>query len=181
MTQLDEAVAEAARKLDGLRIPYMVIGGVAVAIWGEPRLTQDVDFTVQCDPQDTATINALVTEFESRTRNPEEFVRQTRVLPVRTSQGAAADLIFAGLPFELQAIRRAVAIDVAGYPVRVCAAEDLIVMKVISSRPRDREDVRSVIRRQRERLDRAYLDPIVDELAEALAQPDVKEFYDSLW
>ncbi len=181
VSRLEEAVAQTARQLDTLHIAYMIIGGFAVTIWGEARLTQDVDVTIQCDTDDTRTIGALATAFRPRVQNPGQFVRDTRVLPVTTTVGVAVDLVFAGLPFESEAIQRAVPVEVSGYLVRVCTPEDLIIMKVISSRPRDREDVRGVIRRQRERLDRRYLDPIVRELAEALAQPDIEEFYISLW
>jgi hypothetical protein len=103
------------------------------------------------------------------------------VLPVQTRDGTPVDLVFAGLPFEHTAIARAPSIEVGGYPVRVCTPEDLIVLKIISTRPRDHEDIRSVVRRQGPRLDRSCLDPIVAELAEALAQPDLQAFYDSLW
>ena len=38
-----------ARGLDKRKIPYMVIGGNAVLIYGEPRLTQDIDITLGLD------------------------------------------------------------------------------------------------------------------------------------
>ena len=53
--------------------------------------------------------------------------------------------------------------------------------KIISSRPRDREDILGIVRRQGNRLDRNYLIPIVRELATALDQPDIFDFYRSLW
>jgi predicted nucleotidyltransferase len=175
------AVTAVARALDELSIPYMVIGGVAVTIWGEPRLTQDVDATIACQTDATDVIRRLVEVLPARTADPEGFVRQTRVLPVQTAAGIPVDLVLAGLPFEQTAIERAARIEIGGYPVRVCTPEDLIVLKIISTRPRDHEDIRSVVRRQGSRLDRRYLDPIVAELAVALAQPDLQAFYDSLW
>lgn len=38
-----------ARKLEELDIPYMVIGGQAVLLHGEPRLTRDIDITLGTD------------------------------------------------------------------------------------------------------------------------------------
>lgn len=35
-----------ARGLDSRGIPYMLIGGQAVLLYGEPRLTRDVDVTL---------------------------------------------------------------------------------------------------------------------------------------
>lgn len=44
-----------------------------------------------------------------------------------------------------------------GLVARVCSAEDLIVYKLISTRLRDYEDAASVIRRQGDALDDAYV------------------------
>jgi hypothetical protein len=41
--QLLEAIA---RGLERLSIPYMLIGGQAVLLYGEPRLTCDIDITL---------------------------------------------------------------------------------------------------------------------------------------
>ena len=35
-----------AKELNKFRIPYMVIGGQAVLLYGEPRLTKDIDITL---------------------------------------------------------------------------------------------------------------------------------------
>ena len=177
VNRLEEAVAEAAEALDQLGIPYMIIGGFAVTLWGEPRLTQDIDATVALNLSDRLVIDRLTQLLPARVTAPSEFARRTRVLPVSTSNGTSVDLILAGLPFEQMAIERAVPVEIGGRDVRVCAPEDLIVHKVISERPRDREDVRGIVRRQGSKLDRAYLDPLVEQLAEALAQPDILEAY----
>ena len=42
MSNLDGALAEAAEVLEACSIPYVLIGGLAVAAWGEPRSTLDV-------------------------------------------------------------------------------------------------------------------------------------------
>lgn len=40
------------RPLNQLHIPYMVTGGVASVIYGEPRLTRDIDLVIELEPQD---------------------------------------------------------------------------------------------------------------------------------
>ncbi|HHY96115.1 MAG TPA: hypothetical protein GX513_14075, partial [Firmicutes bacterium] len=87
------------------------------------------------------------------------------------------DLVLAGLPYEEEAIRRAQTVIVGRREVKVCAPEDLVIHKVISERPQDREDVREIIRLRGRALDRAYMDPIVRELSTALERPDVLAFY----
>jgi len=42
------------RPLNRLRIPYLVTGGVAAVIYGEPRMTRDIDLVVGLRPSDAA-------------------------------------------------------------------------------------------------------------------------------
>lgn len=61
--------------------------------------------------------------------------------------------------------------------MRVASAEDLILHKLVSERPRDREDVAGLIKRQRGTLDRAYLDPLVRSLSDTLEDPTIWTWY----
>lgn len=47
-----EAVSEVASFLEETQVPYVIIGGLAVEHWGEPRATRDVDVTVLVPPQE---------------------------------------------------------------------------------------------------------------------------------
>lgn len=44
-----------------------------------------------------------------------------------------------------------------GVTLQVCSPEDLVIYKLISTRPRDHEDASGVIRRQSDALDVAYV------------------------
>jgi hypothetical protein len=178
MNQLEAALLEVATALDDLRVPYMVIGGFANLRWGKPRLTQDIDFKVELDESRWGDALAMLSRrFRILVDEPIGFLRETRVLPVATRNGVRADLVVAGLPYESEAIRRAIAVRVAARDVRLCTAEDLVLHKVLSDRPRDREDVEGIVLTQRERIDRAYLDPRVHAIAAGLERPEIEEFY----
>ena len=96
-----------------------------------------------------------------------------RVLPLETAAGVRLDVIFGMLPFEQAAIARSVSRTGAGKPIRFCMAEALILYKIISEREQNLRDVRGLLRRRGAALDQAYLDPRVQELAEAPEQPDI--------
>jgi hypothetical protein len=88
MTRLEAALIEVAGVLNTSKIPYMLIGGLAVAQWGEPRAALDVDVTVWIDGDRLETaIATLVSRLPSRTQDPVAFVGTTRVLPVTTGGG----------------------------------------------------------------------------------------------
>jgi hypothetical protein len=134
-----------ARYLDSRKIPYMVIGGQAVLLHGEPRLTRGIDVTLGVD---ASHLPALLAAAEDAGLSPavsdvEDFVRQTNVFPtVDRASNMRMDLIFSFTPYESEAIRRAVTIILESVPVRFASAEDLIIHKLVAGRPRDVEDVR---------------------------------------
>ena len=45
-------IALFVRPLNQLRIPYLVTGGVAAVVYGEPRFTRDIDLVLGLRPQD---------------------------------------------------------------------------------------------------------------------------------
>ena len=167
MNVLEQAVGALARFLDERRVPYMVIGGIANLVWGEPRSTLDVDAALLMEETAwPAFIKDLRRAFRIIPRKPIEFLHDTHVLPVETREGVRIDLIWATLPYEHKAIARAMLEHVAGHQVRVCRPEDLIIHKIISNRPKDRGDVQAIIRHQGPRLDRrSLLHPVLLTLA----------------
>lgn len=179
MSRLEETVIAIARFLEQHRIPYMVIGGIANTLLGIPRTTLDVDLTVWVSEGELeAFVGEITKAFLSRSEDPLGFARETRVLPIQTPDGIRADIILGQLPYEQEAIRRAIPQTVQGTPVRVCSPEDLILHKVVSERAKDRDDVQGIIQQQKDRLDRKYLDPRVKSLAEAMSRPDIWSWYE---
>src|SRR5438093_4235341 len=147
----------------------MVIGGFANLYWGRPRLTQDLDIKVNiAEPSWAEFLEVLGRRYRLLAPDPLAFARETHVIPLSAPSGIRTDLILASLPYEEEALQRAVTVEVGGRPVRVCTAEDLVLHKVISDRGRDRDDVGGVVARQGASLDRSYLDPKVREMAAGL-------------
>ena len=79
------------------------------------------------------------------------------VLPaLHEASGVRVDLIFSFTPFEREAIARARAVPLGGQQVRFASPEDVIILKIFAGRPRDLEDVATIVRNQPE-LDREYI------------------------
>ena len=174
MAILEDALLEITALLDELHIRYMLIGGVAVGLWGEPRATLDVDLTLWVESEQIeSTIETFATRLQLRTPQPLEFVRASRVLPARASNGVPVDLLFAAWPIEKQAIERAVPRRIAGAEVRVAALDYLLFLKLISERPKDSADAQALMRRHRGKIDLGWLEAELSALAEGAAQPDL--------
>jgi hypothetical protein len=174
MTIFEAALLEMTALLDELHFNYMLIGGLAVALWGEPRATLDVDLTIWVEAgQLDATVAALSQRLAVRTADPLAFVRRSRVLPVLASNGIPVDLLFAAWPVEKQAIEQAVVRQVAGAPVRVVGLDHLLLLKLISDRPKDLADAEALLRRHRGGANVEWLGRELAALAEAIAQPEI--------
>jgi hypothetical protein len=179
VNRLEAALLDIAGHLQSQNVPYMVIGGFANLHWGRPRLTEDLDVKIDVEEARWAEFtDGLRVGFEILVPNALEFLGETRVLPVQTRTGVRVDLVMAELPYEREAIRRAVTVAVGSRSVHLTTAEDLILHKIISDRNRDRDDVEGVIALRGGELDRDYLDPRVRELACGLEKPEILEFYE---
>lgn len=157
-------------------IPYMVIGGQAVLVHGEPRLTRDIDITVGVGPDDIDRLIA-VTSTLGLTMLPDDaaaFARETMVLPaIDEASGIRVDLILSLSAYEAQAIERAEPTRLEGGSVQVATAEDLVIHKIIAGRPRDLEDVRTVLLKK-PGLDRGYVRRWLEEF-DAAVESDTEE------
>jgi predicted nucleotidyltransferase len=181
MNVLEQSLRQITAFLRREQIPYMLIGGMANMVWGKSRLTQDLDISLLCrDENIPVFIEKLNKKFKILPADPVSFLKQTGVLPVMGGDGIRIDLIFARLPYEENAIKRAATVQFGKLSVKVCTIEDLIIHKIISKRPIDIEDVRWVIKRQWHRLNRDYLDPHVKELSHLLENPEIWQQYLSL-
>lgn len=170
----EAALKELSHTLRKGDVPYMIIGGLANAIWGNPRATLDIDVTIWvAEEQIQSTIRSLGEQYVFMVEKPYEFVAETRVLPAINSDNFRIDIIFGALPFEEDAIERAVDVKIGETPVMFCTAEDLILLKIISDRKQDLEDVRSILGFQKQDLDFIYLEPRIEELSDLLGRPDI--------
>jgi hypothetical protein len=150
--ELPQSVRETAtalmRWLRAARVEGVVIGGVAVSLLAEPRMTKDVDAVVWLEGFEWENFlnsgqkHGFVPRFDA----PLEFARQNRILllthrPTKTD----VDLSLGGLPFEREAIDRAVSIRLGRATIKLASPEDLMVMKAVASRPRDWADIESLL------------------------------------
>lgn len=129
-------------------LPYMIIGGQAVLLYGEPRLTRDIDITlgVDIDRLDELRVLALELGLKPIPDDLEDFVKTTMVFPViEETTGIRVDFIFSFTPYESQAIQRAKSIFIKDQEIRFASPEDIVIHKIFANRPRDLEDVRTIL------------------------------------
>ena len=126
--------------LERLEIDYMVVGGFAAILYGEPRLTIDVDIVADLRAEH---IRPLLAAFP----NPDYYVSEEamrdalgRRYPfniIQPATGAKIDMVplprdpFTRLAFQR---RQWLAYDAAGHPAAFITPEDIVVAKLMAHR-----------------------------------------------
>ncbi|MFZ2148896.1 MAG: nucleotidyl transferase AbiEii/AbiGii toxin family protein [Sedimentisphaerales bacterium] len=157
---IQKLIKEIAESLDEERIPYMIIGGQAVLIYGRPRLTRDIDITLGIDADDFALVEKTCKKLKLKMlhENPKNFAKETNVLPAEEpTSGIRIDFIFSFSPYETKAIKRAKEIIIDNYPVKFASCEDVIIHKMVAARAIDAEDVKSILIKNKDSIDLEYI------------------------
>ena len=90
MDALFSSLAQLQNALDQAHIGSALIGGVAVAVWGEPRLTRDVDVKVAI----------LSPNYQSAYGKPDEVAHQMGMIFLQDESGTRIDILLADMPFD---------------------------------------------------------------------------------
>ncbi len=167
-----------ARELKKALIPYMVIGGQAVLVYGEPRLTRDIGITLGIGVDELRRLKKLtpVMGLKILVKKEEEFVKRNMVLPTMDEKsGIRVDFIFSFSSFERQAIERAKDIKLGRTLIRFASLEDVVIHKVVAGRARDIEDVKSILLKNPE-YDSVYIKNWLERFDKSLGENFSKVF-----
>jgi len=140
---------------------YLLYGGLAAALWGEPRYTEDVDFFLFV-PERHAFKFLREAAKHGFSVDEDLAIQQIQVsgwarLPLGDAKSPwHLDLTLGDSPFDKSALARKKREELFGRKVWVASPEDLLIYKLVSWRDRDIMDVHAIMQRQKS-LDQAYL------------------------
>ena len=177
-----ELIERLAQHLQSLGLPYMLIGGQAVLLYCEPRLTKGIDITLGAGIEQLPMVLELARALALTVLvdAPESFVKETMVLPCSEARtGIRIDFILSNTPYEQQALKRARSVRLGQTDVCFATPEDLIIHKIIAGRPRDLEDVKSVLVKNRG-LDDSYIRDWLGRFGSELGQSLIARFDQAL-
>jgi hypothetical protein len=159
-------------------IPYMVIGGQAVLLYGEPRLTRDIDITLGMGVNGLDKIKKIIKAIGLKilVEKEREFVERNMVLPtIDKKSGIRVDFIFSFSSYARQAIERGKDIKLGRTLVKFASLEDVVIHKVIAGRARDLEDVKSILLKN-PKYDSVYIEKWLEEFDKSLGDHFLKIF-----
>lgn len=161
--ELRSLFVHAVEVLESLGIPYMVVGGFAAILYGQPRLTLDVDIVVDMRAEHVAPLAAAfpMPDYYADEEAMHDALRRHRPFNViQPSTGAKLDLV----PLTNDALtqgafsrRERTAYDAEGHSATFISVEDILLAKLNAFKESGSEkhfrDALGVWISQRERLD----------------------------
>jgi hypothetical protein len=133
MISQQEFLKRLTRLLDGIGIPYMMVGSVGSSLHGRPRATQDADVVIDPTMEQFASLLALLEQghYVSREAANDALRRRTMFNILDLGGGWKADLIIRkDRPFSRQEFDRRRQIDAMGETLWVVSPEDAILSKL---------------------------------------------------
>jgi len=189
MGKLHEAIRDFIRLFDSRGVKYAILGGLAARVLGVPRPTYDVDFTIGVSRSDLPSLFDAAEElgYTVPAAYRAGWIDSVGGIPFVKFGVAIADRcvdidVFLAESTYLQTVltRRQREVVEDDEEAWIVTAEDLIILKVLSGRPRDAIDVQDVLFIQGD-LDRDYMRHwaeklgVLTNLAEALERFDQQE------
>jgi hypothetical protein len=166
----ESAVQGVIEAFTDLGVPFMIVGSLSTNYYGIARSTQDADFVVALNPGE---IHALVSRLGPTFRlDPqpsfESVTMTTRYVLKVSGLDYTVELFLLGEePHDRERFGRRVRVEIFGRSAWVPTAEDVVVTKLnwyhIDRRPKDLEDVRTVLAVQGHRVDWAYIEHWCDQ------------------
>jgi hypothetical protein len=158
-------IAELLQSLADAQVSYVLVGGLAVQLHGYMRATLDIDLVLAMDDTNLDRFIGVARKYSLQPNIPvpldalrnanqiDAWHREKGMLAfsLREPQagGKVVDiLVRPQIPFE-RLLQNAVAGELFGRKVMIAAIDDLLEMKRIANRPKDRIDIEALERIQR--------------------------------
>lgn len=150
---LEHVLQIIANALDKRQIPYAVMGGLAVRIYAIPRFTSDVDLTISLEREELPALFELLESIGCEVPSPfrEGWLDTVAGLPLfkaefrENGRSIEIDIFVSETDFQGSLMDRRQRIETPVGWISFVSPEDLILLKLLASRPRDLIDVQDIL------------------------------------
>lgn len=152
MSELESALRRLVGDLIAEKIDFALVGGLAVSVRAEPRLTRDVDVAVSVS--DDSEAEEIVRNLAARGYRPDlvqehERGRLATVRLTNPESPIVTDLLFASSGIEPEVVAGAEVLEVLpGFEIPVATIGHLMALKLLARddrvRPADADDLRAL-------------------------------------
>lgn len=138
--------------LKRLSVDYVLMGGLVVRAYAIPRATEDIDLTLALDRERLPELYDALEEQNYAVPEPYrsgwvDELKGMHLVKLKRyvgDRGVDVDLFLSESPYQEEIMRRRRVADVEGRQLWIASPEDLVLLKLVSGRPRDLIDVGDV-------------------------------------
>ena len=159
MESLQEVFKKTISFLDKQGYDYLVIGGIASSILGQPRMTEDVDICIFINKSMVKKFLGVAQKngFEFNEKEILKKVKETGTFQIFIGE-FHVDFLILSTDFEKTALSRKQMVNIYGINAPFPTPEDLILFKIIPARHIDLADAENIAKRHSGKLDKGYLE-----------------------
>ncbi len=182
MRKIEEILKLVCNFLNESNVEYVIVGGMAVLFYGNPRTTMDIDYVIQLTDKD---IPILVKFLQENGFYADEY--DMRAALEEKSHCTVEDketmfrLDIKGIYSEMdeRVLRNKKRIELNGITIYIASPEDTIANKLLFSREQDIKDALGIYARQYDILKMEYLTDICKKIGVYDTLLDLKKRYEA--
>lgn len=144
---MDENLKQLLSSFNANEARYVVVGGYAVFVHAQPRMTKDLDIFIESSPSNAKAVYASLAQFGAPLQNITLADLQTPSVVIRIGvPPICVDILQSidGIDFDTVYAGSALYLIDDEVPTRYISAEHLIINKLASARPQDLADVAAI-------------------------------------
>ena len=163
----DELLKTISSILRDLNIPYIITGGFAISVWGQPRFTADIDIVVELVKKNIKPLAKKLLKIDKNVYVDEEtmqdaLIHESEFNFIHPDTGLKVDFFVTGRGvYDKLKIKRAIAKEMFGQKINFVSPEDLILSKLLWGRESDSfkqwADIKTVLKNKHLKLDMEYI------------------------
>lgn len=166
MRSFERMVLDFIGVLEKIKVDYVVIGGIAVSSWGNPRTTKDLDVIVDLNSDDIDKFckNLQESGFSVDKEDIKEALKEKThftVLDEYSEYHIDAKGVYNR--FDALTVKNKYVVPYEGLNMCIASAEDTVAHKLLFGGYQDIKDAESILLRQSE-LDMEYLEELCENL-----------------
>lgn len=183
MKKIEEILKTVVEYFDSNDIEYVLVGGIAVIVYGNPRTTVDLDLVVKIDKAEMRDFAAYLQRegfFSDVDDMKQAFEDQTHFSAEERDSLFRLDIKGVYDQKDKVTLKNRKKIEFEGITMYVASPEDTIANKLYYGSEQDIEDAESIYVRQEDELDYGYLEErcealeVMDELRDM--EKEIAEF-----
>ena len=151
LTNLEQDFLDFIRLCNNYNVKYLVIGGYAVAIYGYPRLTKDLDVCIQVSEENAGKMTQVINDFglgslklKKEDFLTKDFVTQLGYPPVRIDILNDLDAV----SFD-DAWKKRIVVTISDVAINFIGYDELLKVKEMAGRKQDIADIEKLKKRNK--------------------------------